>query len=169
MNNHQQPKSDTEKDEKTNRQKISSFALGILLALFAFIVAILFFWKKTDKKIYKKELYEHYIVDRKTFAHWIAVFCSDIISSEDYAKCRKLPMSIVDKIYERLGKVSDETPTFLKKNIIEAADGSYHTLRESIKRFPDEYGITPSVFQTLNTFPPKIGARILHCYQNGVR
>lgn len=75
---------------------------------------------------------------------------------------------MVKKIRERLGEDTDTTPTLSKKTIVNIAEGSYHTLRESIKRFPNEYGITPSVFQTLNTFPPKIGAKILEKYQNGV-
>ena len=98
MDNHQQPKFDTEKDKKTNRQKIYAVAVFIGIALLFVIAFFASLWK---------------------------------------------------------------TPTLLKKNIINAAEDSYHTLRESIKRFPDEYGITPSVFHALNAFPPKIGAIIL--------
>ena len=59
-------------------------------------------------------------------------------------------MPIIEKIRDRLGEDSVETPTLSKKAIIHEAEGSYYTLRESIKRFPDAYGITPSVFQSLN-------------------
>lgn len=89
-------------------------------------------------------------MNKKNFSQWIRLFCSDIISAEEYSKCRKLLMSVVTRIRERLGESTDETPVLSKKQIIELADGSYITLRRSIERYPNEFGITPSVFKSLS-------------------
>ena len=163
MNDHQLPKPDVDNEEKTNVQKIGVW----LIAILTFIVAIAFFWKKDKSKIYKKNLYEPYKVDKKTFSRWIELFCSDIISKNDYAKLRKLSMPIVAQIRNRLGENSEETPVLSKNEIVSIADGSYATLRQSIEKFPEQFGITPSVFKSLNCFPPKIAAQILFCYKNG--
>ena len=169
MNNNQKSNSEEKNEEKTPLIALLSSAYFWVLAFFAFLIAAAFFWKKSDEKVYKKALYTPYWVDKKTFSQWITLFCADIISKEDYAKCRKLPMSVITQIHLRLGEHTDETPVMSKKQIVAVADGSYHTLRKSIERFPDQYGITPSVFHSLNSFPPKIAAQILKCYQNGVK
>ena len=141
---------DSEDAEKTNIQKISALAFIAFLALIAFFAWIASL-AKDRKKVYKKELYAPYCVDKKTFAQWIDLFCSDIISKEDYAQCRKLPMYRVKAIRKHLGENTLETPVMSKKEVIAVADGSYVTLRESIAAYPEKFGITPSV-KTLNLF-----------------
>ena len=164
MTESQQPDSDYA--EKTNLQKISAFAIFAFIALIAFLTWIAS-RAKDYRKVYKKELYAPYCVDKKTFAQWIDLFCSDIISKEDYAQCRKLPMYRVTAIREQLGENTSETPVRSKKEIIAVYEGSYATLRESIKAYPEKFGITPSVFKALNCFPPKMAAQICDCYKNG--
>jgi hypothetical protein len=168
LNTQQQPELEEKQEEQTLFQKIIATAHIWGFALIAFLIAAFFFWQKGKKKVYKKELYEPYNVDKKTFSRWIELFCFDILPIEDYSKCRKLPMSLVKKIRDRLGEETEETPVLSKKQIIDRADGSYITLRKSIEKYPDQFGITPSVFKALNCFPPKIAAQILHSYKNGV-
>lgn len=164
MTESQQP--DSEDVEKTNLQKVSALAIFACIAFLAFLAWIAT-WLKDHRKVYKKELYAPYCVDKKTFAQWIDLFCSDIISKEDYAQCRKLPMYRVTAIREQLGENTIETPVRSKKEIIAVYEGSYATLRESIKAYSEKFGITPSVFKALNCFPPKIATQICDCYKNG--
>ncbi len=168
MNDNKKREFKEEVEEKTIFQKISSEVWIWVLAILAFIIAIALFWKKADKKVYKNALYAPYCVNKKTFSQWIRLFCSDIISTEEYSTCRKLPMSVVIKIRERLGESTEETPVLSKKQIIELSEGSYIALRRSIERYPEEFGIIPSVFKSLSCFPPIIAQRILHCFQKGI-
>lgn len=73
----------------------------------------------------------------------------------------------VTAIRKHLGENTLETPVMSKKEIIAVADGSYTTLRKSIEAYPEQFGITPSVFKALNCFPPKIATHIRDCYKNG--
>lgn len=102
----------------------------------------------------KRALHRLYGIDPKTFAKWIALFCPDLISSAEYARRRKLPPHLALAILLRLGFPGNGTPIQSKRQIIEAADGSYRSLRESIRRFPDVFGIHAATFKTLHVFPP---------------
>jgi hypothetical protein len=134
---------------------------GFLIGLAAVVIGYLFFWKKpVEKEINKYELWKLYAVDPKTFAKWIRFFCADIIQLEHYKGARKIKKSIADKIIERLGEPTAETPVLRKAGINEKEGGSYEVLRETIKLHPEKCGICSKAFKQLSVFPPKIATQI---------
>jgi hypothetical protein len=147
--------------EKEQPKTIPIIIWALLVALVAWFIRYLFFWEKpVEKEIYKYELWKLYAVDPKTFAKWIRFFCADIIQLEHYKGARKIKKSIADKIIERLGKPTAETPVLRKAGINEKEGGSYEVLRETIKLHSERCGIDPKVFKQLSVFPPKIATQI---------
>ncbi len=133
----------------------------LLIALLLLSRHVRFVW---HKPLEKRTLHLLYGIDPKTFAKWIALFCPDLISSAEYARRRKLPPHLALAILVRLGFPGNGTPVQSKRQIIEAADGSYRSLRESIRRFPDFFGIHAAAFKTLHVFPPEIARQMREQY-----
>lgn len=145
----------------TPRTGLEVFALLIGLLLCFHYLQIRIDWKKA---LEKRVLHRIYGIDPKTFGKWVVLFCPDLIAPECYARCRKLPPHLALAILLRLGLPCTETPVLGKRQIIESAEGSYRTLRESIWRFPDRFGIDPAVFKTLHVFPPEIARQMRSQY-----
>lgn len=140
--------------------------LEVLALLFGHLICIHYLQIRFDwkKALEKRALYRIYGIDPKTFGKWMALFCPDLIAPEHYARCRKLPPHLALAILLRLGFPSEETPVLSKRQIIESAEGSYRTLRESIRRFPDRFGIAPAIFKNLHVFPPEIARQMRSQY-----
>ena len=159
----------TDKEEKNEGN--NKFFLIVFFMLFIYI------FRDVIKKLYsfftgtvsKDSFRKRYDVDAKTFNKWVEIFCNSAINFEDYKKCRKLTNKTCYLIESVLGIPSDTMPIMSKSEIIDLANGSYETLRNSIKKYPNDFGLTPSVFKSLNYFPPKIADHILKCYRDGVK
>lgn len=133
------------------------------------IVVGFLLWKYSclikPNKIPKKSLVTFYQVDKKTLNKWIKYFCSDVITDYNtFLKQRKLSPDTYANIVNCLGDVK-EYPVLSKKNIIEQADGTYRSLRESVQAYPHLFGISIEAYSSLNKFPPKISETILNQYQ----
>jgi len=132
----------------------------IAVLIIAFLLLSRYVRFAWHKPLEKQALHRLYGIDPKTFAKWIALFCPDLITPTQYARRRKLPPHLALAILLRLGFPDNDTPVQSKRQIIEAADGSYRSLRESIRRFPDRFGINAAIFKTLHVFPPEIARQM---------
>jgi len=116
---------------------------------------------KLNKTKTKTALANHYQVDRATLNKWLKLFCSDIFYDEKLlSKRRKFTNSEVEKIKAILG---EQPQSFRKADLVELAETDYKTIRESIDKFPNIYGISKLEYQQLSKFPPKVGQHILRC------
>lgn len=132
----------------------------IAVLLIAFLLLSRYVRFAWHKPLEKRTLHRLYGIDPKTFAKWIALFCPDLITPTQYARRRKLPPHLALAILLRLGFPGSNTPVQSKRQIIESADGSYRSLRESIRRFPNRFRINAAIFKTLHVFPPEIARQM---------
>ena len=115
-------------------------------------------------KIKKKILVNYYGVDKTTFRKWIKYFCSDIFSDhENYLHKRSITVVESIMIVSILG-LKTTYPICSKKYIVEKAEGSYRSLKESIVQYPEQFGITEESYVSLRVFPPHISKLIIEQY-----
>jgi len=115
-------------------------------------------------KIKKKYLVSYYGVDKTTFRKWVKYFCTDIFPDPQmYYRKRKLTLDEALRIIEILG-IHENEVVYTKKVITKTREGTYRSLKESIAKYPDLFGINRDVYVHLRIFPPNIGKRILKQY-----
>jgi len=111
-------------------------------------------------KVPKQELCNYYNVDKKTLGKWVKYFCKETINFSRYNQQRKLDLGDYLNILIILGS-PDEFPILTKKEIIDKCDGTYSSLRDSIDKYPELYGIDGATFRCLHKFPPSISQQII--------
>lgn len=150
---------------QSNKFLFSETYLSILF--FLIIIWVLFLWicqylfdKIPFEKIPKQQLVSYYGVDKKTMGKWIKYFCKDCMELNKYKQQRKI--DLVDYLYitTTLGH-PDEFPIYTKQRIIEECEGTYTSIRDSIDKYPDKFGITGSTFRRMHKFPPNISQQII--------
>lgn len=118
----------------------------------------------SQTKIKKKYLVRYYGVDKTTFRKWVKYFCSDIFPDPQmYYRKRTLNLEEALRVIMVLG-IQESEVVYTKKAITEIGDGTYRSLKESIAKYPDQFGISLEVYANLRVFPPKLGKRILQQY-----
>lgn len=156
--------------ENENVDTGSFFQLLIANPLFWIIgiLILLYFFRSwlpiSNTRLPKKELVNIYGVDKKTFNKWVKYFCQESIPDFTAYKKRKTisPLEYFS-ISSTLGE-PDEFPILTKKEIIEKAEGSYYSLQDCIKKYPERFRLTIESYTALGKFPPNIGKRILEAY-----
>jgi hypothetical protein len=155
-----EPLLEKEDNEEPPKNSTPIWIYSILLLLIALAFS---FVGKVIKKSPKKVLRKKYQVNEKTFNKWIEIFCSSVIDYGYYKKCRFLTDSEVAKIESILGVPENGISVYSKREIIEKTESSYEVFRLEIAKRPNDYGITPSVFKTLDYYPPKIVNHFIRC------
>lgn len=154
-----------------NKKKENNLSIEDLYLIYGGIMIVILiaflkqYWQQLlPSKVGKQQLVKYYQVDKKTLNKWVYFFCSDIVNDyEDYLKKRKLNRALYNDIIDHLGKVNDH-PIMTKKEIVKMAEGTYRSLRESIQKHPDDFGVTVEAFTSLSKFPPIICKQILAHY-----
>lgn len=153
---------------QSNKFLFSETCISILLFLIIIWVVLLWllqylFGETKFEKIPKRQLFNHYNLDKKTMGKWVQYFCKDCIDVNKYKQQRKL--DVVDYFYitATLGD-PDEFPIYTKQRIIDECEGTYTSLRNSIDAYPDKFGITGETFRRLHKFPPNISQQIIQQY-----
>jgi hypothetical protein len=155
-----EPLLEKELNEEYSKNNTPNWVYSILLVLIA--LSFSFVWKIV-KRSPKRALRNKYQVNEKTFNKWIEIFCSSAINYEYYKKRRFLSYTEVTKIESILGIPEEGVLVYSKREIIEKAESSYEVLRLEIVMRPDHYGITPSVYKSLDYYPPKIAKHFIEC------
>jgi hypothetical protein len=153
-------KEEKEDNEEPPKSSTPIWIFSILLLLIALAFS---FIGKVTKKGPKRLLREKYQVNEKTFNKWIEIFCSSVIDYGYYKKRRFLTDSEVAKIESILGIPENGISVYSKREIIEKTESTYEVFRLEIAKRPDHYGITPSVFKSLDYYPPKIAIHFIRC------
>ena len=141
--------------------------LILILAIFG-AVYYLFFkifgsFSFPKTKYSKQELAKYYGVDKKTFNKWQVFWQNSYGILADYPKRKLLNIIEASFIMYKLGDPKD-FPVMSKKEIIELAEGSYKSLRGSVKKYPDYFGIKYEDFTRMKKFPPIISKQIKEQY-----
>ena len=137
----------------------------IWILLLAILLFFIYTKAAANIRLPKKMLVDTYGVDRKSFNKWIIYFCSDIAPDmEEYKQRRTVSAIDYFLIIVHLGNPHKD-PVLTKGEIVEKGDGTYRSLRESVKKRPGTFGL-PSydAFRALQKFPPNIGKRMLEQY-----
>ena len=134
--------------------------LGILYYLTTKIFGAFSF---PNTKYSKQDLAKYYGVDKKTFNKWSVFWQNSYGIVDDYPKRKLLNIIEASFIMYKLGDPKD-FPVMSKKEIIEVADGTYKTLRGSVKKFPEHFGISYEDFARMKKFPPTIAMQIKEQY-----
>ncbi len=109
--------------------------------------------------ITKSEIAGWYGVHRMTFNKWIKGFGKPIFPNYTlYLKRKHLYVSEVLWIMKTLGY---EGQVYRKKELLELLETDYRTMQDNIRTFPQIYGISTTVYNSLSKFPPNIGQRIV--------
>ena len=154
-------------DSNEQDKKQFNWTIKILLLL-SVAAGILYFWwthfrESPLPKFSKQDLANMYGVDKKTFNKWIP-FCEDSTTIlPNYAKRKLLNIGEVIYIVFHLGDPSDSS-VMTKKELIAAGEGTHKTLRGSVKKYPEKFGLTYEQFKQLKKFPPKIAQKIQEQY-----
>jgi len=114
-------------------------------------------------KYSKQDLAKYYGVDKKTFNKWQVFWQNSYGIVDDYQKRKLLNIIEASFIMYKLGDPKD-FPVMSKKEIIEVAEGTYKTLRGSVKKFPEHFGINYEDFARMQKFPPNIAKQIKEQY-----
>jgi len=114
-------------------------------------------------KYSKQELAKHFGVAKKTFNKWSVFWKNPYDILDDYPRRKLLNIVEVSFIMYKLGD-PDEFPVMTKKQIIEESEGSYKSLRSSVKKYPEHFGITYEDFSRMDKFPPSISKKIKDQY-----
>lgn len=133
---------------------------GILYYLLSKFISPL---KLLKTKYSKQDLAKHFGVDKKTFNKWSVFWKNSYGILDDYPKRKLLNIVEASFIMYKLGD-PDEFPVMTKKQIIEESEGSYKSLRGSIKKYPEHFGIAYEDFSRMNKFPPSISKKIKEQY-----
>lgn len=121
--------------------------------------------RKREELFPKSQLVKLYRVNKRTVNKWVEAFCIPVAPSlKNYPYVRKLSVAQKGHIFELLGD-PDEFPVLGKSDIIDRCESDYKTLRMSIRKFPEKFGISGEDFARLSAFPPKVGQRILQQMQ----
>jgi hypothetical protein len=137
---------------------------GVLI-LIAVCILYVVVWCISKMRIKKRWLIHRYKVDKKTFNKWLEFFCSDLIpDKKEYKRRRTISVPEYLAVSFRLGNPAHH-PVLTKKDIVEQGEGTYYSLRESVKKYPAQFGL-PSIkaYLSLKKFPPYISQRILERY-----
>lgn len=150
--------------------------LGLAFLICCFIIFVIYFLESKfqlfSMKTQKSNLWKVYGVNNDTFSKWIKCFCADANLQSTYLRKRKLDFLEILYIVSILGLPEElalllnvePTPCLRKSDIIARGEGSYRSLRESIRQYPDTFCITPEAFAHLSKFPPSISRIILEAY-----
>lgn len=154
-------------DSHEQEKKQFNYEMKILLLLSVAAGFLYFWWTHLRAislpKFSKQDLANMYSVDKKTFNKWIP-FCEDVTTViPNYAKRKMLNLGEAIYIIFHLGDPS-ETTVMSKKDLIEVGEGTYKTLRGSVKKYPQKFGLTYEQFKKLKKFPPKIAQKIKEQY-----
>lgn len=156
------------KEEKIVEEFSIDFLLKWLLIICCLLVTVYiinslpvgFFSKK---KYSKSDLAKYYKVDKKTFNKWIVFWKITNGILADYIKRKQLSRTEAGFIIYRLGN-PEIFPVLSKKEIIEDSNGSYKSLRESVRLYPEHFGICYEDFLRMKKFPPSIANKIKEQY-----
>lgn len=151
----------------------TNFIVSITSLLLLILLFINYYSKKqmrqliekiVSMKIKKSVLVKYYQVDKTTFRKWVEYFCDDMYPDvKIYHQKRKVTLKEFYLIKQKLGEMK-EHGVLSKKDIVELGSGTYKSLRESVQKYPENFGITAEHFELLRIFPPKIGKKILEHY-----
>lgn len=151
-------------DSNLNQEDKEDLALKdkkVILMCFVGLLFLVFYLLSVTKRK-KGSLVQYYNVDKKTFNKWLRFFCLDLISSmEEYKRKRTMSSSLFYALLARLGNPNLH-PILTKKEIVKLGEGTYSSLRSSVEKYPERFGL-PSyhAFRSLKKFPPNISQRIL--------
>jgi hypothetical protein len=159
----EEPLLEEELNDNTSEKNNSYWVSMIFLILIGIVLFVLGKAIKVIKKTPKRELRRKYQVSFKTFNKWIEIFCHSAIDYEEYKNRRLLSDTDIAKIVSILGEPQNGISVYSKREIVEKAGTSYNALRYEIDMNPELYGITPSVFKSLDYYPPKIGEHFIRC------
>ena len=103
-------------------------------------------------------------MDRATLNKWLRLFFfKNTKYYEKYLKKRKIEYYQYQQILSALGDPY-QFPNLSKKEIIDKCEGNYRSLRESMRLYPDRFGITYEAYKSLSKFPPNIAEKIVTQY-----
>ncbi len=143
-----------DKDIATDQRTLWLCFLGLLCIIFIYLLSA--------GKRKKGSLVQYYNVDKKTFNKWLQFFCPDIISNmEEYKRKRKISSSLYYAISSRLGNPNLH-PILTKKEIVKLGEGTYSSLRSSVEKYPERFGLPSyNAYRSLKKFPPNSSREIL--------
>lgn len=151
--------------ESKQDRKVDEIQLWIITFVCYILFGYVIYYSFKKYKLPKSVLRNYYQIDKKTLNKWLKFFCSDLIEDyKIYAKKRKISYLLYHQIITRLGNVNDH-PIMTKKQLVKTGEGTYSSLRNSIREYPNNFGISATVFAALHKFPPNISKRILKQYQ----
>ena len=140
--------------------------------LFAIILGI-FLWIKLNTQKLKKEPYittrkalsKLYEIDLKTFNKWVQIFADPtILNYDSFSKQRGISQKQNDYLLELFGSPTEDRPKYSKAQIIALNDEleheEYRSVRKSLRKFANNFNITPEIYAQLNFFPPRIGREL---------
>ncbi len=137
------------------------FTIFSLLYYLLFKIFGTFSFPKT--RYSKQDLSNYYSVSKKTFNKWQVFWQNSYGILDDYPKRKLLTIMEASFIMYKLGDPKD-FPVMSKKDIIESTEGTYKTLRDSVKKYPEHFGIHYEDFARMKKFPPTIAKQIKEQY-----
>lgn len=161
-----------ENQNEENRKSQIKWTSGLIAVIVILIFVLIAFVVKNlsfvplKKKTTKGEFRAQYSIDKKTFNNWIKYFCKDVFPDYNaYLNIRNFTYAetVAMTAILGLGKEFNEHKSKNKAEIVEECESTYSALRDSVKEFPDSFGITYEAYSNISIFPPRIAeAMILH-------
>lgn len=163
-NENEENKNDEERKNQINwTPGLVTIVVFLIALLIAFVVKSVSF-EPLKKKTKKGEFRAQYNVDRDTFNNWIKYLCKDVFPDYDaYLKIRKFTYveTVAMTAILGLGEGFSDLRSKNKKEIVEECESNYRSLRESVQKFPDKFGISYEAYSSMSVFPPRIAEAII--------
>lgn len=141
--------------------------LPIFVYLFLLVLMLCYLvhtkqWKRLPTKIDRTKLFKLYRVDGRTFKKWIHFFIPSF--EKDFQTKQKIHSLDALLIVFTLGIPQEETPVLSKGMIVQKGEGSYRSLRQSIKQNILRWPIEMEAYKQLSVFPPLVSKLLLEVY-----